>query len=430
MRKRRILVGLVGALLVAGTVYLLSPPPEPEPYRETISRGEYIQTFIEEDNAFHDYLSAARLYKEVPDDISEEFDCYRIGAKEINKVSNGLRAYVRENEPAIDMIREATTKKNCIVPKVTTLNDLLPYLSRFRALARVMVAGGKIKEIDRNYEGAYRDYLDTMRFGRDISNGGTVIHGLISISICSPAMNSMQSGLKRADAKTLGMVVEGLKEIEDNFVPCSEILRNEHDMSLKGMEYSMRSRGNLRPLISPHKFHDGGGLAHYIGSIDESNLKYNARWVWIWLTKNRIRRNMRNITQKMVECADKPIYESEEEEFKKETPRNIMSTTFLHKLSRVKTQYAVNYANLRGTRLRAAIELYQRRHDEFPHDLNLLVSAGIIDQVLMDPFTNDPFKYVDGRIYCIGKDFKDDKGLVEYGPKKENHYSQEGDLVF
>lgn len=94
--------------------------------------------------------------------------------------------------------------------------------------------------------------------------------------------------------------------------------------------------------------------------------------------------------------------------------------------SRVKFHYGRVKTDLRGTRLRAAIELYQRRHNQLPDNLQDLVNDRIIDEIPIDPFSGNPFVYVDNKIYSIGPDLKDDKAAIKYDRRK----SPEGDIIF
>ena len=418
-RRKNIGAGIGLVLIILIVAYMFSPLPKREPLKEKVSRGEYLVSFInEKDNAFHDYLFAVRLYGGRKEELKDELKNLYFD-KEITKVSKEMKEYVKENEPAINVIRKAIAKKNCVVPEVTGSNDLIPYLSKCRSLARIMVTEGKIREIDGDHKGAYQDYLDIMRFGGDISKGGVLINGLVSIAMDSTAISSMQSGLKKADAKTLEMVVDGLKEIEDNFVPYSKVLEVERKVLLNFAKHVTRKRINLKELIVM-----GGGKL-------EGNLLYkikiNAFWLYVMFNKNKMIRNMEDYTQKMIESADKPVYENEAKEFEENIPKDLISQILLHAFSRAKIRYANNYANLRGTRIRAAVELFRIRHKRMPSNLSELVTDGIIDEIPIDPFSNKPFQYIDGKIYSIGQDFKDDRASVkiEWG-KNQN----KGDIIF
>ncbi len=84
---------------------------------------------------------------------------------------------------------------------------------------------------------------------------------------------------------------------------------------------------------------------------------------------------------------------------------------------------------MRGTRLRAAVELYQRRHGETPESLDQLVSDGILDEIPIDPYSKESFRYSDNKIYSVGPDTEDGKGAVSLTARDIVH-RKPGDIVF
>ena len=79
--------------------------------------------------------------------------------------------------------------------------------------------------------------------------------------------------------------------------------------------------------------------------------------------------------------------------------------------------------------LRAAVELYQRRHGRFPEELGSLVSDGILSEVPIDPYSGKPFKYSNNIIYSVGPDREDGKGAVPMTPR-DVVKNKAGDIVF
>jgi tetrahydromethanopterin S-methyltransferase subunit G len=284
-------------------------------------------TVREKDNVFQDYLAAAGLFQEV--DIKLDKEKFSIlswkGEGEAITVSNALRGYIKQSEAVTDIVRKGIARNNCVVPEVTSAADSLSYLAKFRALGRLMVMEGRINEIDGNYEKAYQNYLDTMRFGNDIARGSGLIYGLVNVAIDNMAIQVIRPGLKRADAKTLEMVVNGLKEIESNLVPYSEILKNEFKYMRQHMQQQHMQLNN-------------------------------------------------EFSRRVIQYADKAIDKDEERDFWKNIPKDTMSESLIPSLSRAKTNYLLLRTQLRGTRLRAAAELYQRRKNKLPDNLGELYS--------------------------------------------------------
>lgn len=148
------------------------------------------------------------------------------------------------------MIKKGIRKMNYVMPKMEGYGFIW-FGTAARELSKVMVAGAKIKEIEGDFEGAYEDYLDTIRFGNDLARGGLLIHGLTSIAIESLTLSTMRAGLKDSDGRTLEMVIDSMKEAEDNFLPLSEILKREFAY-LRGslVNDAITGRGNSRNYIA------------------------------------------------------------------------------------------------------------------------------------------------------------------------------------
>lgn len=137
----------------------------------------------------------------------------------------------------------------------------------------------------------------------------------------------------------------------------------------------------------------------------------------------------------MIESADNPVYEKDEE-LEKNFPKDPISKVVLPRargIDGIRTEYSEILTRIRGTRLKAAVELYQRWYNELPKDLNVLISVGIIDQIPIDPFSNESFKYTDGKIYSIGRNFKDDKAFIKYDQSKDDDFccgNESNDIIF
>lgn len=106
-----------------------------------------------------------------------------------------------------------------------------------------------------------------------------------------------------------------------------------------------------------------------------------------------------------------------------------VSSLFLPGVYKANLSYTRGIIQLRGTRLRAAVELYQMRHGRFPEDLSSLVSDNILKEIPIDPYSGNPFGYSDNIIYSVGPDREDGKGAVPMTPR-DVVQSKPGDIVF
>ncbi|RJP73040.1 MAG: hypothetical protein C4532_05085 [Candidatus Abyssobacteria bacterium SURF_17] len=107
----------------------------------------------------------------------------------------------------------------------------------------------------------------------------------------------------------------------------------------------------------------------------------------------------------------------------------MVSATRLSIFYPVNLSYMRGIIQLRGTRLKAAVELYQRRHGRYPEDLNSLVSDGILKAIPIDPYSEGPFRYSENIIYSVGTDREDGRGEIPMTPR-EVVEGKPGDIVF
>jgi hypothetical protein len=429
LRKRfaipLVAAGILTAGALSGTLYMFSSPPKMEIPIDL--RGKYISNFIyEKDNAFHDYNIALRFLEKIEDkELQKEFDS--LLNNESTKVSDDLRMYIKKNKPAIDMIKVGITKNNYTSPEMNSFNELLPNLSGYRALAKTMIADAKIKEIDGDIKGAYDEYFNIIKFAQDSSKGGTLVEGLVGVAMESLALKSMRLSLKKLDSRTLETVIAKLKESEDNFTPLSETLKKENRIMMNTVRYIMKT-GNTDFMREGNPDILDGRLAY--------NLKCNALRVYSFVNKSRINRNLEDYTRESIKFVESPLKENESKEFDEMyTKKDLITRMLLPAVSSVKNVYERFKSNVRGTRLRAAVELYQRQCDKMPDSLQDLVNTGIIEQVPVDPFSNQEFKYLPGenKIYSIGPDFKDDGAKIEYKKVKDQKIKgslELGDIIF
>jgi hypothetical protein len=490
LRKKVLVPTLLGAAVILGvTLYLsTSELPKAEPWKEEVTRGEYLEDFIlnETDNAFHDYVIAARLmeYIEYPErpripptrprrisptrrlgtrehggaqkeheaelkeyraalkkheEISGEFDkLYDTEERQsITEVSDAVRAHIKDNEQVLNMVRKANLKEKCVVPETTSPSDRFPYLARFRHLARLFLAEGRIREIDNNVNAALDNYIDVLMFGQKSPRAGSLLHGLVSIAIDSYATDALQQIIPRLDETQLERAVTELERADEISPPYSEFIQVECEQLVKIGDYVTRKRGNARSmemLFESKKEEDS-----YYRLL--TNLRLNKEWIYLSWNTDRISNNLSEFSEKAVEYANLP-YNSPEEEglrrylFAEEEGlvyRDKVIAVLAPPLERAKEAFARRDTYIRGTMLRAAVELYCQTYGEYPKDLDALVEHDIIKEIPVDPYSNRPFSYIDGAVYSFGYDRDDDKAAVNTREKDEEGRRMlrgDGDMVF
>jgi len=114
----------------------------------------------------------------------------------------------------------------------------------------------------------------------------------------------------------------------------------------------------------------------------------------------------------------------------------VLKRMILSFLPQSKEAHCHTETKIRGTMLRAGIELYKRRYGSLPDTLEALVNQGILRLVPTDPFGFDTttrkynaFRYdrENDKVYSIGPDLTDDKLKIEWAGSKSN---DRGDISF
>ncbi len=440
-RKRRLCpkvlipIIVVGLILIGGALYIISPVPPPTPYGEKTTRGDFLREFLKYQydfvppsppvNSFYDLLIAARWHDDLHGQKALEEERERLTKGELTEASQALRDYVQHNERSFAVLKQAV-REPCVMPTIESFDDALPYLAAFRDLARGLAARGKIRELDGDLEGAYDDYLDVLRLGNCSAQGEvSIIHGLVGVAIHAIGADAMQPGMKSLDENLLQQVVLGLQEVEAGMPSLNDVLKGEFNVLEEAVEYVMKGRGNLRWLRSE------------AWDWPEPNAVTNLAWLYVLTNKGKIRRNFQKFKSALLEYADQPISQSRgplaemEVAIERSDPINRL---LFPALARTGTVWANDRARLRGLLLRAAVELYQRRHGHYPDTLQQLVETGIIPAIPDDPFDGKPFRYIPspdgGRIYSVGTDLTDDKAEIEWWPTKDGGRADKGDWVF
>lgn len=89
-------------------------------------------------------------------------------------------------------------------------------------------------------------------------------------------------------------------------------------------------------------------------------------------------------------------------------------------------------ANSRATRIILAIQIYKRLTDKYPASLSELASKGIVKAVPLDPFVNKPYCYNSARkvLWSVGPNLKDDGGKDRVGSVNGKDFVWPVDGVF
>jgi hypothetical protein len=166
-------------------------------------------------NGYDDYLAAGRSIVGDPSG-TEGMD------------AAALRDLLVTNAEALRLMRVGLSRE-CRVPAATQMTNFtahldLPVLKRaaflLRAEALLTACAGRTND-------AARIHLEGMRFGREVSRGGFILHRLVGVACETIALEPLIQLAPALDEAGRRQVMEGLMKLEEQPVQWSEIWRTE-----------------------------------------------------------------------------------------------------------------------------------------------------------------------------------------------------------
>jgi hypothetical protein len=196
-----LLAGL--ALVVAMVVVTLGRPPAPTP--------------MPSPNGYDDFLKAGAA---VPANIG---DYYTLS-------NDALRDLISTNAESLRLLRLGLTRQ-CSLPAdaaMTNTAGMMNDLANMKRLVLLLIAEGRLRELDNQPVEAAHIYLDAIHFGNEISRGGFMITRLVGIA-CEAIGRSPLSRLapKLTPAEARGVIAE-LEKMDNTRITWDEVSRNEN----------------------------------------------------------------------------------------------------------------------------------------------------------------------------------------------------------
>ena len=347
-------------------------------------------------------------------------------------IDSRLLALAAENETTFKLVKLGISKP-CSVPDITSNFDHLAYLAVFRHVARLEVLDAKVKESSGDFAGAYQNYFDTFKLGQAVATNGVLINGLVGIAIDTIALRAMWPTIDSLSETQLQVVMGELEVASNNAVSYAAVMKQENQVmsfmmekfSQRGYAYdvmwAMADRSKF-PLIEAPRAIAGNLVWLYFIVMQHSNMAAMQEY----LVKDE---QFATAPYESIQERETLAYlEGDSSPIKANVYLNITAPALL----RAKDAFKRRDAYYRGTYLKVARAWYNKSHSKLTN-LEQLVEAGIIKSVPIDPFSGQPFKLVDGKIYSIGHDRKDDLAELNVFEKSEggkNNPANYGDMVF
>lgn len=160
------------------------------------------------------------------DDLVKAGAAVANGAGEYQNLSlEELRFFVASHSEALALARTGLSR-TCAVPVSLVLDDFsqMSYmLMGQKRLAQLLVAEGRLAELEDRPAEAARSYLDAVRLGQEISRGGFVINRLVGIACSAIGMAPLGRLAPKLDCEPLKPIAAELETIDHAGVTWDEV---------------------------------------------------------------------------------------------------------------------------------------------------------------------------------------------------------------
>jgi len=338
----------------------------------------------ESDNAAPYYKKAIEIYVKEPDALSGK--TRNLHEELTSQEQTMLRKWVQDNSPALEQLKLGSNKPYCWFTKQGPTLDVNPHLQEMVELAFVLQARTFLQSENNNINSIIDDLITLYKFGAHISSGPNLSEEkMVGFALKGLSLKSLFFIL---DSKLLNSA--SMKSLEDRL---NQLATNQNEaFDIRGDKINMQEK--VETTFT--------NLKGYLKSTLEYCDMVAARTPWKLKNDKAI---LSANTNPWIENIAPAIARSVEIEYRSRTEVRALITIL-------------------------AILRYNNENNSYPATLQELKSAGYLDELPNDPFSDKPLVYrktEEGFIlYSLGGDFDDDGGQQsKWGLGEEN-----GDQVF
>ncbi len=375
------------------------------------AHAPYTSKDIALDNGAHYFLLAVELFPDV--------DMQKLRAKWEELRANGFPddaefwAMLDKFQEAFDAIRTGLEVGNALMPPVRTPGGM--HLARFRKLAQVMNMEAQYYAAQGHYGAGFDDYITVLNFASESSRGGVVIDGLLAIAMEQMAAKSLRETLAWGGAapEDYRFLIDQMEALDAQMNTAWEILETEAGLVNSWLDVLLESGLDLRAAFEEEAPEFGDVLATM--TDDELESMYRESF---------------QDYDGLVEYLALPYYEAQAVDLDALLSQNPIGHLLVEAMGKILVQEAATRAEIRGTMLSVALELYALENDAYPDSLEALM-PGYLALLPEDPFSGGSFGYAaSGSGYVLwsaGPDMRDDGGVPLDGTGSFDE--REGDIV-
>lgn len=377
------------------------------PLSDLRARGYDVEPIPREDNAAWIYIEAINAYAEKPDDLRDEYD-YALAHRWPDKPHDaGLKEWITsaENRRALELARKASKFERCQFPyfgdpRGSIIQVLLPSLSHYRHLAKMLAVDGRRLEAAGKHAQAFENYLVISRMGHHVAQGITLIEPLVGIACSALADDAMRNlalrhDLPEADLETM---LHSIQEVANLRPDVRRGVRMEKNFGHAIVDEFTKHPGgffrNLRALGGSYDFSPAAGSAESgWGALE-------ARIGQLMFPDQSIKRHMDYYYDELIRRAGLPAHEANwqggwDEQLLQAVPQwDVMARMLLPSLGRANEMAERLRTQMQMTQVVTALRLAAARRDgRFPERLDQVTDLLDEPETAIDPFSGEQFVY-------------------------------------
>ena len=182
-------------------------------------------------NAYDFYIKAIAAYVPANPPVDAILDSKEIPEAQWKTVYPTAKkeAWLRQNAKTLDLLRQGFQYSSRVPPArdYAAIAERLPVYSKFREMARLLTIESHARSERGNWSGAADSALDTLRLGRDLAQGGTLMDFLVSAAINSIGIKESWKILPHLNATESKAAAQRLEKIIELRSSYADILREE-----------------------------------------------------------------------------------------------------------------------------------------------------------------------------------------------------------
>ena len=317
---------------------------------------------------------------------------------------------VRINAPALAKLREGF-KYPYVNPPIRSYNALVPYYSKFRALARLLKLAGQVEEARGDWEGAIGDCLDAVQLGEKIPQGNGVLGRLVGMSCSAIGRKPMWAMVDHLSSNEARAAAKRLDALSAEEYPLPDTFRQEEWTQLASLQERLNQPGYPDSVLDPQVFDDEISMTAKTRAIDLAEARRTP--------KRKLMEGMTAYWSATILAAQSPNPTLAKD-------LSVPSWLYLfvasllpdvqNQVSHLSVKILDNQAQNALLETSLALRAYKLDHGNYPQSLALLAPA-YLNQAPADPFSaggSAPLRYrLSGSryvLYSVGPDGVDDGG--------------------